>query len=360
MAWVRRSSLAVVVCAAVATTTSCAGMSGFGVPGASCPGLSAADPLSLEYSANAQANAKIKTFVKASRDLMDASVRLEALTADACSAIARDLGAPPAEIAPRDDEPGSRAKAACGAASARIDAILRMGVSFRIQVQPPQCQADFQAKARCDASCDVSIDPGQIVAQCEPAKLSGFCQGRCEGRCDGRCQGQCQGQCSAVDANGQCNGTCSGSCSGGCDATCHARCEGQWQAPQCEGMVRPPSADAECNASCNASANLRAECTPAVVTVQTNANHEAAMRLVASLQAHLPWLLKAELGLGRRILQDAKVVVDVGAQLPKIVGNAGLTGLACVAASASASVKASARINVSVQASASVSAKASG
>jgi hypothetical protein len=49
------------------------------------------------------------------------------------------------------------------------------------------------------------------------------------------------------------------------------------------------------------------------------------------------------------------VVVDVGAQLPKIVGDAGAQAIACIAAASSASVRASARINVSIQASASVS-----
>ena len=63
--------------------------------------------------------------------------------------------------------------------------------------------------------------------------------------------------------------------------------------------------------------------------------------------------------LGERVLgsADAKVVVDVGAQLPKVVGDAGAQGLACIAAAANASVRASASINVSVQASASVSGK---
>jgi hypothetical protein len=68
-------------------------------------------------------------------------------------------------------------------------------------------------------------------------------------------------------------------------------------------------------------------------------------------------LLHAEFALGRRLAGSVRTVVDVGAQLPRVVGDAGAEGLACIAAASSASVQASARINVSVQASASVSGK---
>ena len=350
----------IIALAFLVTMANCNQAGKFGMLGAACPVLKSGDPLKFNYSANVKANGKVKAFVKATRDLVDASIQMETLATTACKNMGRDLGLTEADMMAKNDEPGASAQAACGALGARIDAILRSGIFVRAQVTPPQCQADFQAKAQCDAACDVQIDPGQIVAQCEPAKLSGYCQGKCVGRCEGQCQGQCNGQCSAVDANGQCNGTCNGTCTGSCGATCHARCEGTWQAPKCQGMVRGPSADAECNASCNASANLRAQCTPAAVSIQTSANTEAAMRLATTLRTHLPYLLKAELGLGRRIAGDVKVVVNVGAQLPKIIGNAGAQAVACVAAAAQASVQASVRINVSVKASASVNGKVAG
>jgi hypothetical protein len=337
--------------------SSCMGGGKYGLLGATCPPLVSGDPLQAQFSANARANAKIRAFVSASKSLVEASVQMEALAAEACRNMGRDLGVAESAMQPRGDEDGGAAKAACGALSAKIDSILRSGIQVRVQATPPQCQANVEAKARCEGSCDVQIDPGEIVAQCEPGKLSGHCQGRCIGRCEGTCQGQCSGQCSAYDAQGRCAGQCDGECNGGCTATCHARCEGQWQAPKCEGHVRPPSADAECNASCHAKAQFEASCTPAQVNVETNANVEMAARLVATLRTHLPQLLKAEIGLGKRIIADARVVVEVGAQLPKIVGDAGAQAVACIAAASSASVKASARINVSIQASASVSGK---
>jgi hypothetical protein len=119
-------------------------------------------------------------------------------------------------------------------------------------------------------------------------------------------------------------------------------------------MVRPPSADAECNASCNAHAELSATCVPGRVDVQGVQNAELALRLAATLRANLPLLIHAEVALGKRVAGSVKTVVDVGYQLPRVVGDAGAEGLACIAAASNASVQASMRINVSIQASASV------
>jgi hypothetical protein len=323
--------------------------------GAACPALGSGDPMQMSFSANAKANGEVRAFVAATKDLMQASVQMELLATTACKNMGRDLGIPDAAMAPKNDDPGASAKAACGALAGQIDWILRQGIQIQVQAQPPACQADFQAKAQCDGQCNVQVDPGQIVAQCEPARLSGYCQGTCEGRCEGRCNGTCNGQCSAVDAQGRCTGTCNGTCNGSCDATCHAKCQGQWQSPKCEGHVQGPSASGECQASCSARASLRAQCTPGQVNVNVGQNVDLAMRLAATLRANLPYLIQAEVGLGKRVLGDVKVVVDVGGRLPKVIGNAGAQAVACVAAAAHASVQASVRINVSVQASASVS-----
>ncbi|WP_437836543.1 hypothetical protein [Sorangium sp. So ce1153] len=347
--------LAALAVVASAAGPSCAELGHLeGVGEAVCPELGGpGDVLGASFSADARANAKVRTFVQAAKDMAAVSAAIEAQVADACRRMGADLGIPPAQMAPRD-EAGGQASGACGAVSAAIDAILRQGAGVQVAVTPPACQANAQAGARCSGACDVQLDPGQIVAQCEPARLSGYCQGRCAGRCDGRCVGQCRGQCSAYDAQGRCVGQCNGECDGGCDATCHARCEGTWQAPQCAGMVRPPSADAECEASCRAHADVYAACTPALVQVRASPGAEMAARLAATLQANLPALLHAEVALGRRLLGDAQTVVQVGAALPRIVGDAGGRALACVAGAAEASASASVRIQVSVRASASV------
>jgi hypothetical protein len=112
--------------------------------------------------------------------------------------------------------------------------------------------------------------------------------------------------------------------------------------------------DAECNANCSAEADFQASCSPAQVYVRTNQNFQMVARLAQTLQANLPELLHAEVALGKRLVGSARVVVSVGAALPKIIGEAGAEAVACVAAASSASVKASMRIDVSIHASASV------
>jgi hypothetical protein len=329
-----------------------------GLSTAACPELSAGvNDSGAIYTSRADLNVKIASFISATKDLMTVSARAEAEAAEACLRIGRDIGLTDAQMAPRD-EAGGHAAGACAAVSARMDAILSTGVRFQAQVTPPYCQADAQAQANCSGSCSGQVNPGQIVAQCEPARLSGFCQGRCEGRCEGRCMGDCQGQCMQRDAQGRCAGGCNGNCIGTCDATCHTRCSGQWQAPRCEGSVTPPSADAECNASCRAHANFTASCTPAQVSVQANQNSQAALHLAGSLQANLPMLLHAQIALGKRVLADADTMVQVGGNLPNIIGQAGAHAVACVAAAANMSVHATASIKVTVQASANVSARA--
>lgn len=338
--------------------TSCYSGGIYGPLGATCPALSAPDPLAIQVSQNAVADAKVRTFLAATHDLVAVSAQMENEILGACRNMAADLGVNPAQLNPGDAKrPGAAAQAACAAVSAQIDVILRQGLAVRVQASPPQCQANLQARASCEGVCSAVVDPGRLVAECEPARLSGYCSGTCRGQCDANCQGQCQGQCSAQSSNGQCAGRCNGTCNGSCDGTCHASCQGTWQSPKCQGYVQPPRVDAECNASCSARAEFLASCTPAQVSVTASQNAEMALRLARTLQVNLPQLLHAEIALGRRLLQNARVVVSVGSQLPKIVGDAGAQALACIAAASSASVNASMRIEVSVQASASVTGK---
>jgi hypothetical protein len=315
--------------------------------------MGAGDVMSMRFSADARVDAKVRAFVVASKDLVGVAAQAELEAATACRRMGHDLGMSDAEMARRSGE-GGDAAGACEPLAARIQAILRSGVRIQVSAVPPQCQASAQAEAACSGSCSAQVSPGEIVARCEPGRLSGTCQGRCVGHCDGQCQGDCAGQCSARDASGRCAGACSGDCSGSCGGTCHARCEGSWQAPRCEGSVQGPSADAECNASCHAHASFTASCTPARVDVQTQ-GVDIAQRLAATLRANLPQLLHAEIALGKRVMGDARVLGQVGAQLPRVVGQAGAQALACIGAAADASVRASARIDVSVRASASVS-----
>jgi hypothetical protein len=213
--------------------------------------------------------------------------------------------------------------------------------------------ADFEAK--CQAECKVEIDPGKIVAECEPAHLSGYCEGTCSGQCEGTCKGQCQGECTAKDAQGNCVGQCNGTCSGSCDATCHAKCEGTWKAPHCDVEIQRPKAEAECAASCKARADVKAACSKPRVDVQANAAAGDMAKLVATLRTNLPALINAQVRLGRQLRGDIKAMVDAGASLRGRLQGSGEHAVACVAAAANAMAEASLRVSVSVEVSASVS-----
>lgn len=325
----------------------------YGPLGATCPALtSSGDPMHANFGAQGRAEATIRAFVAASKDLAEVSAQMESEIFTACRRIGHDIGVPDADLQ------GPDVRATCGAVAARVEAILAAGAKLEVRATPPQCRASANAKAECSGACEVEVDPGEIVAQCDPGKLSGKCEGRCVGRCDGVCRGACDGKCEAANASGQCEGRCNGKCEGECDATCHARCEGEWEAPRCEGHVRPPSARGECAASCEARAEIRAECTPANVRIEANQAAGDLAALVGSLQANLPTLIRAQFRLSQKLAASAKVLVEVSAELPKVVGKASLEAGACIAASASAVAQASVRVDVSIQASASVTGSA--
>jgi hypothetical protein len=334
-----------------------------GCPGAAfgnlaCPELSGGSA-SASFAAEAKAQATIRAFVQASGDLMHLAVQIEQEVTAACIAIGTDLGVPADQMAGKPG-PGGKAEGACTVVAAKIDAILKEGVSARIdaKVTPPECTVEANAYASCAGSCNANIDPGYVIAHCEPAKLSGSCEGKCVGQCEGSCNGTCKGNCSAKNASGQCAGACDGTCEGRCDATCHVKCEGTWKAPRCEAQVKGPSVDAKCEASCKAEADFRAQCTAAKVEVTSNVNAGQMPQLIATLSKNLPILVRAQIAYGKRLAGSIQTLVEVGADMPKAVGDATTKGVACMGAAANATVQAQASISVSVKASASVSAKA--
>lgn len=317
---------------------------------AACPEL-AGGAMNARFEADARANATIKAFVTASGDLAQIAGRLEAEVGGACERIGRDLGVPPEQMQPREGE--SRVVAACRAADARIDGILRSGVNAQLRAQytPPQCQVSAQAEAACRGECAGHLDPGYIRAHCQPGHLYGRCDGTCSGHCTGACQGQCQGQ---TGAGGQCSGTCNGRCT----ADCHGSCSVEIQEPKCDVAMQGPSADIHCDGSCRAHADLTAQCTRPQVRMTASVNAGEIPRLVATLEANLPALLEAELAYGQRIAGDIDMLARTGSELPRAFGQLTAHAGACIAAAANATFQAQASIRVSVQASASIDAKA--
>jgi hypothetical protein len=323
--------------------------------GAACPEFGSGNAIGGSFTSDASLNADIAAFVQASADIQRLADQSYAAVTNACVKMGKDLGVPADQLA---GDPNDKASKPCAAVGAQIESIIKANAAIQISYQPPRCQMDANFKAKCDAQCGVEVDPGKVVAECEPAKLSGYCQGTCQGSCEGTCTGECQGECTAKDAQGRCVGECKGTCKGSCDATCHAKCEGTWKAPRCDVQVEQGKVQADCTANCEASAKVRASCQPARLEVSSKANAEAMTKLIATLKANLPALIQAQFRLGKTLAADIKVVVDSGKRLQGRLSGAGAKAGACVSAAVSALVQASVKVNVSVKASASVSGKA--
>jgi hypothetical protein len=134
-----------------------------------CPELGgSADALAAQYTANARANAKIRTFVQAAKDLAGISLQIENRRPRLVG-MAVDIGMT-AELQPRN-EPGGNASGA--AVLRQLDTLFRGGIAVRAFATPPQCQINAQA----GATCGTLVTPNgsrEIVARCDPGKLSGF------------------------------------------------------------------------------------------------------------------------------------------------------------------------------------------
>lgn len=350
--WILRGAGLFLVSASVFSCVGLGGLGGDGLDTAMCPELGGG-ALRATFTADARANATIKAFVQAAGDLGRLAAKAEADVNGACSRMGADLGLSGAQM-------GETTESKCAAVVGKMDAILKAGANASIKASytPPACNVSAEARASCSGECSGKVDPGSIVANCEPGKLSGTCEGTCGGTCDGVCRGDCSGQCAAKDAQGKCAGQCKGTCTGKCEATCHAKCTGTWKAPHCDVKVNAPSAEVKCDASCKAHAELTAECTEAKVNIQSSVNTGEMAKLVATLGKNLPVLIRAEVAYGERIAGDIETLVKVGGDLPDAMAQAGGRALACIGASASAVVRAQASISVSVKASVSVSGKA--
>jgi len=133
-----------------------------------CPQLSSSvDPLAFTYSTDAQANAKLKSFVSAARGLSDASKKMEALAIDACTGATREIGLAP--------QPGVvSVQSACAPVASEIQALRASGVSLKITVGSPTCWLDLERRGQCEAQCQPSDGPcmsgcaarGEAYARC--------------------------------------------------------------------------------------------------------------------------------------------------------------------------------------------------
>jgi hypothetical protein len=348
-------------------------------------------------SLGADIDANVKAFVTASGRLEVLANDMVAKVSVSCSNIAVAAGRDKSKWAGK--EGADLVNAACGEASAGIDAVLAAAgnVSIEFGIEGGGCAADLKATADCYAKCDVEgkCTPAELEAQCEPGKLSGSCSGQCDGSCSvdggsvqctgtcgatckGTCGGDCVGRCDGADSTGQCagqcdgrcegecKGTCSGSCdytapSAQCEGTCHGSCSVEYQAPKCEGKITGPECDidAKCEANCKAEIQAKLVCEPPKVTWKVIGTGTAQLQTLATaLEANLPDLILYGTSRG-----DA--LVDIAGELEASVDGAvsaaadNVKAAACVALAAEAAVSAVANVKASVSVSVEVSASAS-
>lgn len=299
------------------------------------------DLSTVDWGLVGQANINYGALMQAMADFSASATSMATDVSNACQAIAVDLGEDPKSVT--ETQADKRVNAWCQKAVTKIQE--RAGqASITIAFQPPVCSVNASLQASCEARCSANvaceITPAQVIARCEPGKLSGrceaTCQAKCEGSaqlavtCDGTCQGVCEGTCAGNcdnmlgnQCNGRCDSACTGKCRGSCDVKgsagvqcegdCTGGCSVEVKAPKCKGELKPPSAecqvDADCNASCQASASAKVDCTEPSLTVVASAGIED---VVSTLKLNLPKLLmvteKVKLALG-----NAQLIVDASA-----------------------------------------------
>jgi len=340
-----------------------------------------ADLATVEWGLDGNAEANYGAFMQAVSDFTGVANAMVVDVANACQAIAVDLGSDPSEV--KATTPDGRAQAWCDLAVAKVGSA---SANLKISFQPPSCRVNASVQASCEGSCTVdascTLTPAQVVARCEPGKLSGKCEaactGKCEGSanlavscggtCEGTCEGTCMGACAVKDANGDCRGACDGQCTGQCRGSCQAqgdamvKCEGQctgecsveFKAPKCTVELSPPSAEcnanADCNASCSASASARAECTEGSVAIEGDSNLDD---IIATLKVNLPRLILVAKARGELLVRNAEVIANASGNISGSIGGS-VKATACLVPAAAAIAQAVTNAEASVSASVSV------
>lgn len=345
-----------------------------------------ADLTAVDWEIDGAASVTFSAFMQATADFAGVTTAIVNDVAGACQAMAIDMGADETEVTETDA--AGRATHWCQLAVAGIQAEVTANGSVTIVAQPPSCQFSASAQANCEAKCSANVmceaELGDVTARCDPGKISGKCEGQCtakcegsanlavtcDGVCEGTCEGQCAGNCSAQTMGGECRGSCDAQCTGTCRGSCQAdamanvQCEGNCTggcmgtltAPKCTAELTPPSAmcqgNAECSGSCKASASAKAECTPGSVEIEVTGTIDA--KVIASLKLNLPKILMIAQARGQVLLDNAKAVVTLGANVsasaPDLSAKAGL----CVLPAAAAIATAVENLQASVNASASI------
>ncbi len=380
--------------ASLAASVSCTtgeGGPGDSLGGALCGGAFVVETGAVgDFGATAAAQ-KVEAFLRATADVYDTSLAVEADVRGACDAMAADMGIPAANLQPEADE--LAVTASCRAVAEHVEtelsAVLPADQVLVILVTPAECDVELDVAADCGGQCDVTID-GQAEIACD-GTLHGTCSGRCTGRCEvdadidcagtcvgsctgsctGTCLGQCDGACSLVDGEGRCIGTCDGVCTGSCTGNCtgscagtcsvdidgacqgecYGRCDLEWE-PLCRGTA-DLDADIECQAACETQAHARVECSEPrfevyIVPIEDSDGAARAARVAQALIDHYPRLVRAQYEVQTALVPSLTRFVEASDEVASVALDAGAQAVACMSVAVEAAVAAAASIEATV------------
>lgn len=345
-------------------------------------------------SVDARFSTHLKAFMEASVDLEKVSLEARATVKDTCTRIAVDLGET-SDLSGDDDDALNRA---CGAASARIEAIMsaHANANFSLQYVRGGCRQDFEEVKKCDQQCKEveTCEPGTVEERCTPGELSVECNGKCKaeatcqgtfdlaancmGKCESECQGECKGTCTAKDGKktendpncrGKCSATCNGKCRGQCKVEaaggiecgvkvrCKGGCEAQYTAPSCETHCTPPKCmvSTSCWEACTSKVEAKTVCEPTRVELWADASvHADVQKLVTTVNANLGILVEAAEIKGKMVVDTCGRLVAAGKVVVEATSQADLEATACAGVATKKAANAAARLQVSVAGSANV------
>ena len=346
----------------------------------------------------------VRAFMSAASDFTAVAESVKASVLEACSNIAKDLGAQDtwSSISDKNQQiANGSGTGACDAAGQKIEALLidagKINATVALAVSRGECHVDFDQQAKCDTDCSVNAacDPVTPETRCEPGRLSEMCSASCQagafcvgseehpancmGKCESTCVGQCKGTCifkdgrkSDNEANCQgkctssCNGTCKGTCKVEADVTCGASvrctggCTGTFTDPVCTTEYGPPDCteNTQCHEACSARAVAEAKCDPPTVTICADIVVDPALDpLVKTLEANLPKLIQAAETQGKIGADAVHRLATTGDQIAGNLPNLDGKSLSCLGSAVQSVGDSVGKFDVAVQASVNVNVK---
>jgi|GEM_PF-7086747 len=206
---------------------------------------------------------KVNAMLDATTALVKASKEIDTGMLAECTAMADELGIPPAQLEPVAPPPGqppaiaARTKAACERVATEIkttlNANLKAQAYLNVVYTPAICTVSAMARLMCVQTCE-TMTVTETELMCKPGKVYfPSCEGTCGGSCEGSCQVGCTGSCSA-----ECTGKCEVVGSAKCEGTCTVALDA---AGKCNGNCSVAlDANGVCAGTCNVALSATGAC----------------------------------------------------------------------------------------------------